>query len=145
MNQDEIREQIRKAAATLDGLDPAVREALTYRTNRIRMQPEMEPEADAPPLRRGTQLRAVPIEPRTPVKPSPDAVEPREGVSEGHRSTPRPKRASFPRLDLITYCEGCGHNWDHHRRGKCWTDAYGEPVHRARTQIDCRCDQGAKP
>jgi hypothetical protein len=100
----------------------------------IRMQPEMEPESDAPPLRRGTQLRARPLAPNADLRAT---------VRAPGDETPRPGPITPPTKDLglETPCEGCGHDADRHRRGRCWTDWQGEPVHRARTQIDCNCQE----
>ncbi len=38
------------------------------------------------------------------------------------------------------YCTSCGHDAHTHRNGRCWVDALGEPVTRAWTHIDCKCD-----
>jgi hypothetical protein len=55
-------------------------------------------------------------------------------------------RCSCPKDGLVDvgYCTGCGHDQDRHRRGRCWTGPLGEPVYRARTQIDCNCQEATR-
>lgn len=70
---------------------------------------------------------------------------PRSGGTDAREATRTPSEGPSARHAIpspqIAYCQGCGHDTDRHRRGKCWTDALGNPVTRARTHIDCPCQE----
>jgi hypothetical protein len=99
----------------------------------IRLEPDAVETEPAAPLGRGTELAARPLRMRS---DGPQiAAKGVESVPAGAGDPNAVQTLTEP----LSYCTGCGHDRDRHRRGRCWTDALGAPVTRARTHIDCTC------